>query len=665
MSKKGVYVSLKLKVIVPVLVAFMLITVSVATMNYFDANEKIRTNSQRNFDLFQEFFYKNAEIEAKGLSLGLDSILNDNRVIDAFANREREVLTGLLLPMYKEKIKKVYKVKQFQFHTAPAYSFLRLHKPQKFDDDLSAFRRSVVSTNTQQLSMVGIEVGRGGPGLRVVKPVFDSNKKHLGSVEFGGSLKGILTTLSKKLNLDFAIGIKNDVFERARRFKGKESDVSKGNLTYYEFSNKNIRPALRKLDKIRTEKMEINGNQAVYSFVIRDFAESPVGYITLFQDLTEIKDEVNGELFSTIGFVLALVIASILILVTILNISLSPLSEFIEVLKQFSEGDSGGDLTKKIDIKREDELAIASRHINSFIALIKGIIGEIKVDSGTTEKLGKDVYELSQSLDQISSRQKNIVHNMGSISSKVKNQIIDSKIRAEDMTNTLTDKNSDLINMITVLRDVRKQVLQTSTDEKQTAEDIKELAKEAESISNVLMLIDQIADQTNLLSLNAAIEASQAGTHGRGFAVVADEINKLAEQTQTALIEISNKIDKIVKNVTTLSEDIYTNSKEIESLVKDINSIHKVSEKILNSSTRTIHDAEDSFATAVSISNEMETLSGFVDDTLKITDKNRNVSSQLTSVAKSMEKSMESLNKKITGFKTDNKNPKQDKSTMI
>jgi methyl-accepting chemotaxis protein len=649
--RQGVYVSLKVKVITPVLIAFMVITIVVATMNYFDASSKITESSERNFHLFEKFFYKNADIEANGLSLGLDSILNDNRVIDAFAERDRATLQSILLPIYKEKIKKIYGVKQFQLHTAPAISFLRLHKPKKFGDDLSAFRRSVVATNQQKISMVGIEVGRGGPGLRVVKPVFKDGK-HLGSIEFGGGLKKMVQELSQELNVDFSIGIREEVFKKARRFKGKPTDIIRDNIVYYEFSNKSVRHHLKSMLHIRENHIAIDDNLATYSFAIRDFAENSVGYITLFQDLTAIRDEVNGELIKTIGLVLLLVTVSIGILVTILNISLSPLSEFIAILKQFTEGDEGGDLTRRIEVKQEDELAVASRNINDFISIIQKLIGEVKEDSDLTSQLGKDVYRYSKTLDTVSGKQKVVVNDMGSISLKVRNQVLDSRLRAEEMSVALNEKNRDIVKMMNVLRNVKGNISTSSEKEKRIAKDIGELAKEVTSINNALDLIDQVADQTNLLSLNAAIEAAQAGEHGRGFSVVADEINSLAEKTQSALYEITNKIEKIVNNVNRLSGEIYQNSRDIEATVLNVNDLDKVSRKILDSSTTTLRSAEESHSNAISISQEMEALSNYVDDTLKITGKNREVSSKLTVVAQSMEKSMGSLNNKIGGFKT-------------
>lgn len=141
--------------------------------------------------------------------MGLTILLNDEKIVEAFAKRNREYLKRRLVPLFKKVLKPKFGVKQFQFHLPPATSFFRIHKPNKYGDDLSSFRKTVVTANTEKRVVSGVEVGRAGLGIRVVYPVF-YNGTHIGSVEFGISYKeaveGVISLYKK--NANFAVGIK-------------------------------------------------------------------------------------------------------------------------------------------------------------------------------------------------------------------------------------------------------------------------------------------------------------------------------------------------------------------------------------------------------------------------------------------------------------------------
>jgi len=191
-------ISLRQRIAVPVFTALMLVAAAGVWLSHLQRMGELRLRAQDRMASRSQMV--KAEIATAGTrALALARLVAAMPPVqEAFGKGDRAALSGLTMPAYKE-LEKELGLKQFQFHTPPATSFLRLHKPAKYGDDLSSFRKTVVEVNQSQKAVSGVEKGVAGAGVRGVAPVFQEGR-HLGSVEFGLALDNALAETIQKQN---------------------------------------------------------------------------------------------------------------------------------------------------------------------------------------------------------------------------------------------------------------------------------------------------------------------------------------------------------------------------------------------------------------------------------------------------------------------------------
>lgn len=220
-----------------------------------------------------------------------------------------------------------------------------------------------------------------------------------------------------------------------------------------------------------------------------------------------------------------------------------PVQQITGRVIDIAEGD--GDLTRRLDVKREDELGTLAGYFNTFIDKIEHLVIEIR---NTGVSLGERSQALNHTAHTTRSSSKQQLEQMHQLTGNIQTLLLSveevSAQAARSVSQTEEAKLTGQQTSATVAESIAR-FEQLARDMVQGTELVTALATDIEQIDSILEVINNIAEQTNLLALNAAIEAARAGEHGRGFAVVADEVRSLASRTQQSTANIQGVVDRV------------------------------------------------------------------------------------------------------------------------
>ncbi|WP_121020904.1 methyl-accepting chemotaxis protein [Helicobacter vulpis] len=224
------------------------------------------------------------------------------------------------------------------------------------------------------------------------------------------------------------------------------------------------------------------------------------------------------------------------------------------------------DLTKKLEINSKDEIGTACGFINKFITKIADIV---KIGKGIVEEnnqVGAALKDSTITLNEAADRELKSVENLKNINHEVSENLNLAKGNLGSTIENLDQTGVILGAFIDKIQNSVDMILASAQNQQEIATESSELVSHANEIKGVLSIIEEIANQTNLLALNAAIEAARAGEHGRGFAVVADEVRNLASKTQKSLGEITamvNMVTQSIENMGARIQSVATQSQEV------------------------------------------------------------------------------------------------------
>lgn len=355
-----------------------------------------------------------------------------------------------------------------------------------------------------------------------------------------------------------------------------------------------------------------------------------------------VKAAKSENLVLSVLLILVAVIASLAI--NMLLNSIHKVNDYLKVLAQL-------DFTAELEIKGNNEISLISKNLLVVVNSLKDFIVETKKSSLENSSISHELSATAGVVGQKVEDVRNIVNKTTKKASEISAEVLISVGGANESKQNIITANDNLNAVTKEITNLTGEVQLTAQIEAEMAEKIEQLSSDADQVKEVLTVISDIADQTNLLALNAAIEAARAGEHGRGFAVVADEVRKLAERTQKSLVEIQATINVIVQAIMDAGEQMNKNSKNIQELAGISASVEEkisITVKIMHEansvSSKTVNDFEKT-------GHLVDTISAEINDVNDIVASNARSVEEIATASEHLNSMTEQLNQKMEQFK--------------
>lgn len=616
----------------------ILITVLLGSIIVFDHMQDMIREAERK-ELSRLFDSAKGELKAQARMAETLAALVANipQVRQAFADDQRQVLVDMFVPAFK-KLKSDYLFKQFQFHEPNAHSYLRVHKPGKFGDDLSSFRKTVVETNQQRKPIQGIEKGVAGLGVRGVYPVSSPDEKAIGSVEFGLALNdSFFNQFKETFSVDAALYVNRE--GQMKYFAGSFQDQIV-NSEFLTAGMQNTQITHAELNDVPV---------AVYADRVLDFSGKAIGTMVLALDRTYYVDQISAAKLKVvvIGFIALLAGAFIAWLVA--QAITRPLGSVVDAMNEIAQGE--GDLTQTIESQGDNEIGDLVNAFNQFVRKIQQLVSEV---GSEIEHMSNTVGNLSAIVDQTrdgSLQQREQTEQVATAITEMTATVQEVAANASQAADAAQQADNNARQGQSVVEDTVSSINALASEIETGTNVIHELEKDAEAIGSVLDVIRGIAEQTNLLALNAAIEAARAGEQGRGFAVVADEVRTLASKTQESTKEIQEMIDSLQSQaraaVQAITEGQEKTTVSVSKASDAGNALHAIAESVATISNMNFQIAsasEEQSSVSEEINHNVVKIS-------QVAEQNATAAETLAQASHDMDKLAGSLKKLISQFK--------------
>ena len=398
-------------------------------------------------------------------------------------------------------------------------------------------------------------------------------------------------------------------------------------------------PILKRVDKI---SMDEEGSHYQVWLPMRDSDGTVLGYVGMDFSKRFLLAKSRSNMLSSLTIALVILAATLGMGVIFAHSVVGDIQRAVAVMKDIAQGE--GDLTRRLDISSKDEIAELNRWINNFIEKLHDIISQVKIN---TESVAETIDEINASTNSLASGAEEQSTQAAEVATSV--QEMTATIMENSKNALATSDKAEKTKQIAgegteAMKQTRNGMEEIVATSSRIGEIISSLSKQAGQIGEIIQVIDDIADQTNLLALNAAIEAARAGEQGRGFAVVADEVRKLAERTTKATARIEETITAIQEDTRNASEAMQA----ADDVVRKGREAASRTEEIFGNITQSVTEAMDMVGQIAAASEQMSSGAEQISSNVESIN---NVTSESARSTESMAASMSGLTKKTENLK--------------
>ena len=564
---------------------------------------------------------------------------------EAMAKGDRPALLSMFGPVY-DKERQALAIDQFQFHTSPATSFLRVHQPEKFGDDLSSFRKTVVEANRTEKAVAGIEAGVAGLGIRGVVPIRFQGV-HVGSVEFGASLgQSLIDAFSAATGAKAAILIRS-----GGGFKPIATTLKPDGLPGpAELSAMIDKPSL-----IRTAPMD-GRPQAVSAMPILDFSGKPVAVAVVALDISPLREARTQAMWTMLAAAGGAVLLGSFFGLLMARRLAGPIQQVTAVFRRLSDKDYSVHIPETANSTELAEMCHAARKLKqAFEEIDRSEACERARAEEMTERRKQVVEDLAGKVEHQAAHATQAVEQNVRAINRLAGEMADAARDVESLVDGASAASGESLTTVQAVASAAEELsasihqidqrIQTANGQIGATTRRTEVAREvavslnaaATEISEIVGLIQDIAMQTNLLALNATIEAARAGEAGKGFGVVANEVKSLANQTAKATGDITGRVEAVRQIADTVSRTIAEIAQAVAEIGTASNDIALAANQQTKATSEIVRNVDLATSRSRDVSGRMVKISANIEHTKESTREVSEIGSALADQLKSLQ----------------------------